>query len=294
MTQLRQTANKFLVYLKTASGYSKNTVEAYRNDLNYFINFISENSFPPLADLNQLTEKILRKYLIYLGQFNFSKTTLSRRLSSLRAFFDYLIQNDFIESNPVINLSNPKLPKKLPRYIEEDDLVGLLNQLTNDPENLTAWAVIELLYDTGLRVSELCDLKTEDIDLNRKVLKIIGKGSKERIVPLGNYAIEVIRRISEQRVNNSKYFFTTVKGGRLYPKFIYRIVKRFLSEVSEDGKISPHVLRHSFATHMLNKGADLKAIKELLGHENLSTTQIYTHVSVEHLKETYKKAHPKS
>ncbi|MBM4174628.1 MAG: tyrosine recombinase XerC [Ignavibacteria bacterium] len=273
------------------SGYSHHTISAYKKDIEIFLDFLKESS---IEKLELIGEKTIRRFLLHLGTYNYSRTTISRKLSSLRSFFDFLLQNDLIAINPVSNISNPKFSRKLPKFIEQKELVNVLNYLKKDKENLPAWAIIELLYGCGLRVSEICSLKVEDIDLENSTIKIFGKGKKHRIIPVGTYAKEAINLMVEKNKSNSKFLFHTEKGEPLYPKLIYRIVKNFLSDITEDGKIYPHALRHSFATHMLNRGADLKSIKELLGHENLSTTQIYTHVSVEHLKQTYKKSHPKS
>ncbi len=273
------------------SGYSSHTISAYKKDIEVFVDFLKESS---IEKLELIGEKNIRRFLLHLGKYNFSRTSISRKLSSLRNFFDFLLQNDWIAINPVSNISNPKLTRKLPKFIEQKDLVNVLNYLKKDKENLLVWAIIELLYGCGLRVSEICSIRVEDIDLDNSTIKIFGKGKKHRIIPVGTHAKEAINLMIENNQFNSKFLFHTEKGEPLYPKLIYRLVKNFLSDITEDGKIYPHALRHSFATHMLNRGADLKSIKELLGHENLSTTQIYTHVSVEHLKQTYKKSHPKS
>lgn len=272
-------------------GYSDNTINAYKKDIETFLNYLEESS---IEKVDLIGEKTIRRFLLHLGKFNYSRTSVSRKLSSLRGFFEYLLQNDLITSNPISNISNPKTSRKLPKYIEQKELIGVLDRLKKDKENLLAWAIIELLYGCGLRVSELCSLKEEDVDLPQSTIKVLGKGQKHRIVPIGNHAKEAISELLKSKSTKSKFLFQTEKGAKLYPKLVYRIVKNFLADITEDGKIYPHALRHSFATHMLNRGADLKSIKELLGHENLSTTQIYTHVSVEHLKQTYKKSHPKS
>lgn len=272
-------------------GYSDNTINAYKKDIETFLNYLEESS---IQKVDLIGEKTIRRFLLHLGKFNYSRTSVSRKLSSLRGFFEYLHQNDFITSNPISNISNPKTSRKLPKYIEQKELIGVLERLKKDKENLFGWSIIELLYGCGLRVSELCSLKEEDVDLTQSTIKVLGKGQKHRIVPIGNHAKDAISELLKSKSTRSKYLFLTEKGAKLYPKLVYRLVKNFLADITEDGKIYPHALRHSFATHMLNRGADLKSIKELLGHENLSTTQIYTHVSVEHLKQTYKKSHPKS
>lgn len=272
-------------------GYSNNTINAYKKDIETFLNYLEESS---IQKVDLIGEKTIRRFLLHLGKFNYSRTSVSRKLSSLRGFFEYLHQNDFITSNPISNISNPKTSRKLPKYIEQKELIGVLERLKKDKENLFGWSIIELLYGCGLRVSELCSLKEDDVDLPQSTIKVLGKGQKHRIVPIGTHAKNAISELLKSKSTRSKYLFQTEKGAKLYPKLVYRLVKKFLVDITEDGKIYPHALRHSFATHMLNRGADLKSIKELLGHENLSTTQVYTHVSVEHLKQTYKKSHPKS
>jgi tyrosine recombinase XerC len=291
LTFVTECVKKYLRYLDSISGYSKHTLTAYKKDIESFLKFLEEVS---IEKVDLIGEKTIRRFLIHLGNKDYSRNSISRKLSSLRGFFDFLLQNNLIRLNPISNISNPKKSRKLPKYLEQKDLIGVLDYLKKDKENLLAWAILELLYGCGLRVSELCSLSYEDVDLANSTIKILGKGQKHRIVPIGDPAKEAIREIFKNKPTNSKFLFQTEKGGKIYPKLVYRIVKNFLSDITEDGKIYPHVLRHSFATHMLKRGADLKSIKELLGHENLSTTQIYTHVSVEHLKQVYKKSHPKS
>ncbi|MCX8010568.1 MAG: tyrosine-type recombinase/integrase, partial [Ignavibacteria bacterium] len=275
MNNIHKTLEKYFLYLNSVKIVSKNTEISYRKDLQLFEDFLLKNS---ISDFNQISEKIIKKYILFLVQFNFSKTTISRKLSSLRSFFDYLMMNDIIKVNPLVNVSNPKTIRKIPKFLPQEELNLILDDLQNDPENLSDWAILELLYGEGLRVSELCNLKISNINLAQSLIEVTGKGNKTRIIPLGKSASLAISKYLSSRNIKSNYLFTNKKGDKLYPRKIYRIVQKYLKEISEDGKVYPHALRHSFATHMLQKGADLRSIKEMLGHENLSTTQIYTHV----------------
>jgi site-specific recombinase XerD len=231
-----------------------------------------------------------------LSEKNFEKVSISRKLSALRGLFKFAFKEDLIEQNPVSHLRNPRIPKKLPEIASPSDILKTFDIAEEDNNPLLIKVIFELLYGCSLRVSEVCDLKAGDIDLTKNIIRVIGKGSKIRIVPVG----EKSKRNLEEYLNTfptEKYSAPLLRnknGKKLYPKFIYRIVNKYLSKVTDIRKKSPHILRHSSATHMLDNGADLRAVKEILGHENLKTTQIYTHVSIERLKQSYKKSHPKS
>ncbi|MCW8849399.1 MAG: tyrosine-type recombinase/integrase, partial [Melioribacteraceae bacterium] len=224
-------------------------------------------------------------------------TTISRKLSVLRGFLSFLEIHELIKVNPSEAISNPKTSRKLPEIISLDSYEKILKLLDEESKNnFQSKLIFELLYGCALRVSEVCNLNIGDIDLNRKSIKVIGKGNKTRLVPFGDKSISIY----EEFISNKEYLgsnsplLTTNKNKRVYPKYISRLVYKYLSKVSDISKKSPHILRHTAATHMLDNGADLLGVKEILGHENLSTTQIYTHVSVERLKKAYKNAHPKS
>ncbi|MGB5894020.1 MAG: tyrosine-type recombinase/integrase, partial [Ignavibacteriaceae bacterium] len=274
--------------------YSPQTVKAYQNDLNQFKEFCnSRNKFTP----QDLTEKIIKKYLMNLSEIGLETRSISRKLASVRGLLKYAFQNQIINSNPVRYIKNPRGNKKLPEITTTESVLkiyGLADEAEDEPERVKI--IFELLYGCALRVSELCNLNFGDLDIKSRTLRVKGKGSKIRIVPVGQKSIEIIEEyldITNQK-NNNEPLIKTKGGNRIYPRFVYRIINKYLSKVTDIKKKSPHVLRHSAATHMLDRGADLRAVKELLGHENLSTTQIYTHVSVERLKSTYKKSHPKS
>lgn len=275
---------------------SKHTIIAYKNDLNIFSQFLDSKN---ISDIKKVTEKTIRLYVMFLNDLSLEKSSISRKLSSLRGFFDFLIRKGIIEINPVGEIPNPKIKRKLPETINLDsflEIYRLLDEEGNIEKNSKVKAIFEVLYGCALRVSELCNLNVGDIDFSNKTIRVLGKGSKIRISPIGSKSLEIVKAYLNMKENNSgtQPLFTAPSGKRIYPRYVHRIVNKYLSKVSDIIKKSPHILRHSAATHMLDNGADLLAVKEILGHENLSTTQIYTHVSIERLKNTYKKAHPKS
>lgn len=286
----------FLTELDAVKRYSGNTISSYRKDLSQFEEFLSEKN---ITSVTQITEKTIRLFLINLNQQDLSKSSISRKLSALRSFFDYVVQQVENAANPAKRIKNPKFKRKLPGTINLDSFYEIFRLLNEDDDlfrrNLNK-AIFELLYGCSLRVSELCSLKVHDVNLANLTVKVLGKGSKYRIVPLGEKSAYVIKNYLEQRKEEGKNtnFFLNKDGNPIDRWYVYRLVKKYLSKVTDIEQKSPHILRHSSATEMLNRGADLMAVKEILGHENLSTTQIYTHVSVEQLKKSYKSAHPKS
>lgn len=288
--------NDFLTELDAVKRYSGNTISSYRKDLSQFEEFLSEKN---ITSVTQITEKTIRLFLINLNQQDLSKSSISRKLSALRSFFDYVVQQVEDAANPAKRIKNPKFKRKLPGTINLDSFYEIFRLLDEDDDlfrrNLNK-AIFELLYGCSLRVSELCSLKVHDVNLANLTVKVLGKGSKYRIVPLGEKSAYVIKNYLEQRKEEGKNtnFFLNKDGNPIDRWYVYRLVKKYLSKVTDIEQKSPHILRHSSATEMLNRGADLMAVKEILGHENLSTTQIYTHVSVEQLKKSYKSAHPKS
>lgn len=285
----------FLTELDAVRRYSENTISSYRKDLSQFEEFLSEKN---IKAVTQVTEKTIRLFLINLNQQELSKSSISRKLSALRSFFDYVVQQVENAANPAKGIKNPKFKRKLPGTINLDSFYEIFRLLDEDDDlyrRSLKKAIFELLYGCSLRVSELCSLKVHDVNLTNLTIKVLGKGSKYRIVPLGEKSADVINKYLDQRKEvQSKNFFLDKDGNPIDRWYVYRLVKKYLSKVTDIEQRSPHILRHSSATEMLNRGADLMAVKEILGHENLSTTQIYTHVSVEHLKKSYKSAHPKS
>ena len=293
---IKSISEKYIEDLTNIKRYSSNTVKSYKRDLEEFTKYCSDNS---RKDISDISEKFIKSFLMTLSENQISKISISRKLASIRGLFKYAYQQELIQSNPTSVISNPKSARKLPEVTSENSILNIYKLVEEEKEPQKAKliiAIIELLYGCALRVDELCKLNNMDLDLKEKVVKVKGKGSKTRIVPVGDKSIFIINDyLSIKKKNGGKEaLFTTRKGNRIYPRYVYRIVNKYLSKVTDIKKKSPHILRHSAATHMLDNGADLRAVKEILGHENLSTTQIYTHVSVERLKSAYKKAHPKS
>ncbi len=289
----------FLRYLYLERRYSANTVRAYAVDLRQFETY-AQNHFGTI-DLNWkiIDKRFIRFYLIHLHEQQLSKRTIARKLTTLKSFFRYLVRQEVIEKNPTATIKMPRFEKKLPEYLTLEELEHLLSLPDFKTfEGIRDLAILELFYGTGLRLSELIDLKTTQIDMKENLIRIIGKGSKERIVPFGGAARKILEQYlairpqyADKSVDN---IFVLKSGKKMYPMAVQRIVKKYLSQVSQIRKKSPHVLRHTYATHLLNAGADIRVVKDLLGHENLSTTQVYTHLSIEHLKKIYQQAHPRA
>lgn len=289
--QLKSVTDDFLEDLLKIRRSSGNTFKSYKKDLEQFSEFcLSRN----ISEIGQITEKLVRSYSISLSRDNQSFTTISRKLSAIRSLFSYCLQHEITDTNPAKGIHNPKSMRKLPDVVSEEIIDEISEELGEENRYLHN-AVMELLYCCAIRVSELCSLNFQDLDTDNKTVRVFGKGSKMRIVPIGQKSLDILMMYLNTRENmtyNSPLFITP-KGRRVYQRLIYRIVNKNLSKTELKRK-SPHVLRHTAATHMLDRGADLLAVKEILGHESLSTTQIYTHVSIERLKAIHKTAHPKS
>ncbi len=285
--------DKFVNYLKVEKNSSPNTITNYKVDLSAFAAFAGER------DVGEIDHLVLRRLLAEMRAKNFSKRTIARKLASLRSFFKFLYREGYIKTNPISAISTPKLDKKLPVVLDEKRVEMLVQCPPGDTAaGLRDRAILETLYSTGIRVSELVGLDTGDIDFISGVAKVFGKGSKERIVPVGEPALAAIRRYNDQKkakdVREKDAAFLNKSGGRLTDRSVRRIVDKYIRACGIAEHISPHSLRHSFATHLLDRGADLRSVQELLGHINLSTTQIYTHVTMERLKSVYDKAHPRA
>ncbi|MBN8702294.1 MAG: tyrosine-type recombinase/integrase [Bacteroidetes bacterium] len=290
---------EFIDYLKYEKRYSAHTITSYKNDLSQFFVYLSKQ-YENLK-FDEVSHLHIRSWMVSLIEAKTSTRTVNRKISTLKSYCKYLLKMQLIANNPTRKIVSPKNPKRLPTFVEEskmdmlfsevpfgDDYVGYRNRL-----------IIELFYTTGIRLSELLNIKENDIDISNQTIKVLGKRNKERIVPISEKLVEsitsymqIFRKTFPE--NTNAQIFCTEKGTPLYAKAVYDLVKKYLSLVTTVDKKSPHVLRHTFATHMLNNGADINAIKEILGHASLAATQIYTHNSIEKLKEIHKKAHPKS
>ncbi len=285
---------KYLEEVSSIRRYSANTIKSYKTDLGEFAIFCNDQD---RADVSKITERFIKSFLMILSEKDLDKKTIARKLAAIRSTFKYAFQNDLITENPLSFISNPKSNRKLPEVVSTNlilEIYKLADERDENPELVKV--VFELLYGCALRVSELCDLKYSSIDLDKSQVRVLGKGNKVRIIPIGEKSLLILNDYLEKYPVKSfnDYLIRTKKNDKLYPRLVHRMIHKYLSKVSDIKKKSPHILRHSAATHMLDNGADLRAVKEILGHENLSTTQIYTHVSIERLKSTYKKSHPKS
>jgi len=301
---------EYLEYLKVTRNYSLNTVSSYETDLKQYSDYIirsnsgAKNNNPnEAADLNKLDLIFLKSFIADLAdpfahKKPYTKKSISRKISVLKSFYKYLYKKKYIRKNYSSALIFPKLVKKLPSFLSEKELEKLLGEKYISEVSILDKAVIELFYSTGIRLSELINLKKDNVDFRNRTIKVFGKGSKERIVPFGKEAEKAIKNYLSIReicdINKSEYFFLSTEGKKLYPMKVNRLIRKNLALVTDLKKKSPHVLRHSFATHLLDNGADIRAVKELLGHESLSTTQVYTHITPERLKKVYKQSHPRA
>lgn len=283
--------DEFCNYLLIDKHYSNNTIESYKRDLTKFYVYIDK-------DLKKINKDDIKKYLKYLNNENMNERSIARNISTLKTFYKFLNISKIIDYNPVDNISSPKLGKKLPNTLSEEDINKLLDIKLIDNYSYRNKAMLELMYATGLRVSELVNLKVYDVNLEEAIVKTMGKGSKERIIPIGDYALSALKiYINEYRSTLFKrevndYLFLNNHGKPMTRQGFFKIIKKLANEQGIKKVFSPHTLRHSFATHLLSHGADLRIIQELLGHSDVSTTQIYTHISNEELEDTFKKYHP--
>ena len=285
--------DKFMNYLNIEKNASAHTLVNYTIDLKYFASFLGDR------DITSVDRLLLRKFLAQMRVKNYSKRTVARKLASLRSFFRFLYREGHIKTNPITSISTPKLDKKLPTILDVEKVARLVQAPSDtDIMGLRDRAILETLYSTGIRVSELVGLDEMDVDFISEVVKVLGKGSKERMVPIGGPAVAAIRKYIEKRdsrsVKDKDAVFLNKSGRRLTDRSVRRIINKYIKSCSMVEHISPHSLRHSFATHLLDRGADLRSVQELLGHMNLSTTQIYTHVTMERLKSVYDHAHPRA
>ena len=281
--------SRFTAYLEAERNASVHTIKNYLIDLRDFFSFLNGKS------LDQIDYLEIRKFLGVIKERGFEKSTIARKLACLRSFFKFLVRENLLKMNPAADIQSPKKEKKLPKYLEQSEVENLLQAANGD-----AWeakrdkAILETLYSAGIRVSELAGLNDDDVDLLSGQVKVRGKGKKERIVPLGSFAAKAIQNYLTSRPQTKGGLFINRRKTRLSDRSVRRVLNKYARQISLKKEVSPHMLRHSFATHLLDRGADLRSVQELLGHANLSTTQIYTHVSTKRLREAFEKAHPRA
>jgi len=290
--------NQFINYLEVERGLAQNTLESYGRDLHQFQNYLENGNMEILKDSNRTT---ITTYLSSLQAKGRAVSTISRNLAAIKSFYQYLVRERYLENDPAANLESPKLEKKLPKVLTILEVEELLKQPSGLlPAGLRDKAMLELLYATGIRVSELISLNISDVNLEMGYIKCYGKGAKERIIPLGSIAVKCVQdylakgRSKLIRTYEEASLFVNHHGNRLTRQGFWKIIKKYAHEAAINKEITPHTLRHSFATHLLENGADLRSVQEMLGHADISTTQIYTHVTNNHLKEVYDKAHPRA
>ena len=281
--------DKFISYLQIEKNYSPHTITNYSLDLTEFMDFM-ENI--PVERVRYLH---LRKYLAHLRTQHLKPRSVARKLSSLRSFFRFLQKEGLIQENPAVLLMTPKLDKSLPKFLSENEMVALIESPgLEKPAGKRDRAILETLYSSGIRVSELVGLNVDQVDFISNIIRVMGKGKKERLVPIGEKALDALKAYLDARHVPNRALFLNKNGTRLSDRSVRNIINKYILSASLRMNVSPHVLRHSFATHLLERGADLRSVQELLGHVNLSTTQIYTHVTTERLKSVYDRAHPRA
>ncbi len=293
----------FYLYLKNERFFSLHTVSAYKNDLNQFYQFLERYFLNENFPLKEIDRKTVQLFLIDLRELKLSKKSIARKLSSIRSFYNYLFKKEIFGFNPAKHISNPKTEKLVPNFLTENEIDNLFNiKFENTFLGKRDRAILELFYSSGIRRSELASLNISDIDCINLLLKVTGKGNKERIVPIGKIAVDFLKIYFEERkdfifkkkINENVILFFSKNGSRLSLRAINILVKKYISQVSDVVKKSPHTLRHTFATHLVNRGADIRLVKEMLGHQDISTTQIYSHLSSERIKKVYEKVHPRA
>jgi integrase/recombinase XerC len=288
----------FVNYLRFEKRLSPHSVLAYSNDLDQF--FIYLKSVYLLEDIKAVNHSLIRSWIVSVMENKISARSVNRKISTLKTFYKFLLREKVLDINPMHKIQSPKNPKRLPVFVEESKMNALIEDVsfTPDFEGKRNLLIIELLYCTGMRRTELVNLRETDINFYNSTIKVLGKRNKERLIPLTNEMKELIKEYIEERNKSvqarTDYLFLTEKGNQIYPGAVYRVVRSSLEKVTTLSKKSPHILRHTFATHLLNHGANLNAIKELLGHASLAATQVYTHNTIEKLKSVYAKAHPKA
>jgi len=287
----------FIKYIKLEKRYSDHTVESYQNDLRQLESFLINYYGSDKIFWHLISKKIIRYFMISLQEQEISRRSIARKLATLKSYFKFLVREEVIEQNPTLTIKMPKFDKKLPEYLSVEEVEDLLKlPEINTFEGVRNLAILELFYGTGIRLSELINIKCSDLLMSENLIRILGKGQKERIIPLGSIAKRIMENYlqirSQYAENSADNVFVLKSGKKMYPMAIQRIIKNYLKQVTNIEHKNPHTLRHSYATHLLNAGAGIRVVKDLLGHESLSTTQVYTHMSIDHLKNVYNQAHP--
>ncbi len=302
MDMITEQLQYFIRYLQIEKNASQHTVISYRADLELFVDFARSQGVAE-AFFENITSSLIRSYLAAMKKHGYARTTIARRIAVLRSFFRFLCREEVIEGNPFSAIHTPKLEKRLPSFLDTLEITELLQLPAKDRAGYRDAAILEVLYASGLRVGELVGLSLKDIDEVSGYILVYGKGAKERIVPVGKTALAALKTYLEHsrpffyakcRTGAHQALFVNSKGGPLTDRSVRRIVANYVEELALKKKVSPHTLRHTFATHLLNNGADLRSVQEMLGHVNLSTTQLYTHVTKERLKSVYRNAHPRA
>ncbi len=301
---MKEDIESFLNYLTVEKGFSGNTIEAYRNDLTQLLNFAEEETAKKniMPSWDDFSRQSMLSYMLNLKERNYAVTTVARKIAAAKSFFNFMVAEGKLKEDPTNNISSPKVGKPLPDALSVSQVRQLIEQPAKikTPEAKRDRAMLELLYASGMRVSELVSLNLGDVDINNCFVRCFGKGSKERMVPIYPQAAKVVDEyVKEVRPlwvhrDSEKALFLNQRGERLTRQGLWQILKNYAREAGLDKQVTPHTLRHSFATHMLSGGADLRSVQELLGHANISTTQIYTHLTSEHVRKTYEKAHPRA
>jgi integrase/recombinase XerC len=289
----------FIDYLQFEKHYSANTVRAYQDDLVNFFDYMALQF--GVKALPEVSPPFIRSWLASLKDDGISSRSINRKISTLKSYYKFQIRSGTVEQSPMRAITSPKAGKRLPVYVEQGDMAALFGKI-EFPDNWEGWTerlILTILYQTGMRLSELVNLREQQVDGSKRVIKVLGKGNKERVIPVGPALVNQIRWYCEKKAGELEspdrvYLLVGNKGKKLYPKYVYRAVRKYLGLVTTIEQKSPHVLRHTFATHLTNSGAELNSVKELLGHSSLAATQIYTHNTIEKLKDIYKKAHPKA
>ena len=300
---MQNKVEEFLTSLEVEKGYSENTRVAYKNDLGQFLAYVKKNAVPPVQDWGSVTKDHLVAYILSLkGEREYASTTVARKVAAIKSFFHFLVAEGFVKDDPTATLDSPRVKKYLPRAISQEDVERLLDApgKSDEPRTVRDRAILELLYATGMRVSELVALNEGDVDLASASVRCFGKGGKERVIPVYPRAVQAVEayvtkgRVRLLRQSDEKALFLNQRGERLTRQGLWLIVKGYVRQAGIKVAVTPHTLRHSFATHMLRGGADLRNVQELLGHANIATTQVYTQVSNERLREVYDEAHPRA